>query len=393
LIDSNIEDCGMKCSCSERNLSRRNAFTLVELLVVIAIIGVMVGLLLPAVQAAREAARRMQCSNNMKQLGLALHNYHSAYNQFPYGSVKYERFTGGNIPTVSGALFMLPYLEMGNLLEAFDRDAKSVVALGSSVWQSPALQAAGPQSAFLCPSAAQAATPALSGISKCTYVFSIGDELWNNARPDVGESGFARGDIRGMFPPAWDTTNITAYRESKRTFASILDGTANTVAMSEVAAVPRFAIPSLTFDRQPAVKGGIAQTTVIYNGSRSLPGPCFNVPKSTTDPMQYATPADSWRGLIFGDGRTANSRFTTTLPPNGPSCAFNGGSEAWGTYAPSSEHQGGVQVLMCDGAVRFITDSIDSGNVNAVSVISGVSPYGLWGALGTPQGKETLALE
>jgi prepilin-type N-terminal cleavage/methylation domain-containing protein/prepilin-type processing-associated H-X9-DG protein len=383
----------MKRICTELNLRRRDGFTLVELLVVIAIIGVMVGLLLPAVQAAREAARRMQCSNNMKQLGLALHNYHSAYNQFPYGSVKYERVTGGSIPTVSGTLFLLPFIEMGNLLEAFDRDAKSVMAAGSNVWDSPVLQGAGPQPAFLCPSAAQASTPALNGISKCMYVFSIGDELWNNARPDVGEGGFARGDIRGMFPPAWDTTNLTAYRESKRTFASILDGTANTVAMSEVAAVPRFAVTGLTFDRQPAVKGGIAQTGAIYNGSRSLPGPCFNVPKNPNDPMQYATPSDSWRGLIFGDGRTANSRFTTTLPPNGPSCAFNGGSDAWGTFAPSSEHQGGVQVLMCDGAVRFITDSIESGNVNAVSVITGQSPYGLWGALGTPQGKETRSLE
>lgn len=380
----------MRCSRMGLVSRSRSAFTLVELLVVIAIIGVMVGLLLPAVQAAREAARRMQCSNNMKQLGLALHNYHSAYNQFPIGAVYYERYTGGAIPTVSAAMFLMPFLEMGSLYEAFDRDAKTA-AFGSSVWQSPSLQAAGPQSAFLCPSAAQATASALSGISKCTYVFSVGDELWHNGRPDSVEGGFARGDARSMFVPAWTTT--ASYRDARRAFSTVLDGTANTVAMSEVAATPRVAVTGLTFDRQPDVKGGIAQTGVIYNGSRSLPGPCFNVPKSAANPMHYATPTDTWRGLILGDGRTANNKFTTTLPPNGPSCAFNGGSDAWGTFAPSSEHQGGVQVLMFDGAVRFVTDSIDTGNVNAVSVVNGASPYGLWGALGSPQGKETLTLE
>lgn len=359
---------------------KRHGFTLVELLVVIAIIGVLVGLLLPAVQAAREAARRMQCSNNMKQLGLALHNYHSAYNQFPAGAVSFQGYSGGGSRPVSGAMFLMPFIEMSNLYEEFEQDAK-VAAPGSVPWDSPALQAAGPQSAFICPSAASGDATAFNGISKCLYVFSVGDEMWHNGRVDSQESSTtSRGDSRSMFLPALPT----AMRDSKRSFRDILDGTANTIAMSEVAGPPR---------EQAAVRGDVASFNGIYNGSRSLPGPCMNVPLEVNNPRQYLNGADVWRGLILGDGRTANNKFTTTLPPNAPSCAFGGGNDSWGTYAPSSEHQGGVQTLMFDGAVRFITDSIDSGDINAVSVTSGESPYGIWGALGTPRGGEVNTLE
>ncbi len=215
----------------------RSGFTLVELLVVIAIIGVMVGLLLPAVQAAREAARRMSCQNKVKQLGLALHNYHSAYDQIPAGAVWYEGYTFGSAAgtrCVSAAMFIMPFLEMGSLYEAFDSDAKRATP-GSAPWDSPSLRAAGPQSAFLCPSAQFADTPVLNGVSKCTYVFSVGDELWHNARMDSQESASSRGDIRSRFLPGLPTL----MRDSRRKFKDIVDGTANTVAMSEVAATPR----------------------------------------------------------------------------------------------------------------------------------------------------------
>src|SRR6056297_3670109 len=104
----------------------RTGFTLVELLVVIAIIGVLVGLLLPAVQAAREAARRMSCSNNMKQLGLALHNYHDTHNEFPYsvalsGSIESgSAAPGPNTRNHRGWLLILPFIEQQNLQEQLD---------------------------------------------------------------------------------------------------------------------------------------------------------------------------------------------------------------------------------------------------------------------------------
>ncbi len=360
---------------------RSAGFTLVELLVVIAIIGVMVGLLLPAVQAAREAARRMQCSNNLKQLGLALHNYHSAYDQFPAGAVWYHGYTwdsASGTRHVSASIFLMPFMEMGNLYDAIDNDARRATP-GSALWDSPSLRAAGPQSAFLCPSAQQADIPAFNGISKCHYVFSVGDELWHNARMDSQESGSSRGDIRSMFLPGLPTL----MRDSLRKFKDIADGTANTVAMSEVAGPPR---------ELAMIRGDVASFNGIHSGN-AFPGPCLNVPRSTTNPFEYATGADCWRGLILGDGRTINNKFTTTLGPNAPSCAFGGTNNSWGTYAPSSEHQGGVQTLMFDGAVRFVTDSINCGNVNAFQVTSGNSPYGIWGAMGSPQGKETVTLE
>ncbi|MCD0461438.1 DUF1559 domain-containing protein [Roseiconus lacunae] len=361
----------------------RQGFTLVELLVVIAIIGVLVGLLLPAVQAAREAARRMQCSNNMKQLGLALHNYHSAYKQFPAGAVWFEGYNGGmptQTRTVSAAIFIMPFLEMTALYEGFVEDAKQAPA-GSWPWESQTLRDAGPQSAFICPSAANADNPEYSTVSKNCYVFSVGDELWHNARTNSQEaSPIARGDFRSMFLPSLPDE----FNKTRRRFRDIIDGTSNTIAMSEVAATPRdFA----------TVKGDVAAFNGIYSGGTGVPGPCLNVPLQTDNPTEYLNGADCWRGLILGDGRTINNKFTTTLPPNSPSCAYGGGNNSWGTYAPSSQHSGGVQTLMFDGSVNFVTDSIDAGDPYANQVTSGESPYGIWGAMGTPQGKEVNELE
>lgn len=354
---------------------KAHAFTLVELLVVIAIIGVLVGLLLPAVQAAREAARRMQCSNHMKQLGLALQNYHSSYNQFPAGAVDFHGYSFGASRSVSAAMFIMPFMEMNSLYEAFVEDAKVAVP-ESGAWESPALQAAGPQSSFLCPSAANADGTAVNDVSKCHYVFSTGDAMWHNARNDSQESSSnSRIDSRSMFIP-----QIDGERNSKRRFRDLLDGTSNTIAMSEVAGTPR----DVAF-----VKGDVASFNGMYDGTTALPGPCLTAPLDVNNPRLYQTGADCWRGLILGDGRTINNRFTTTLPPNSYSCAYGGGNDSWGTYSPSSEHQGGVQTLMFDGAVRFITDSIDSGNLNARQVTSGQSPYGVWGAMGSPAGSET----
>ncbi|MFG0263423.1 MAG: DUF1559 domain-containing protein [Novipirellula sp. JB048] len=360
------------------DVRKTRGFTLVELLVVIAIIGVLVGLLLPAVQAAREAARRMQCSNNMKQLGLALHNYHSTYKQFPAGAVSFYNFDRPGAQVVSASIFLMPFMEMNSLYEGFEQDAKDV-SPGSGPWSSPTLQAAGPQAAFLCPSAANADSTEINGVSKCHYVFSTGDAMWHNARSDSQETNpTSRIDRRSMFVP-----QVNGERSSVRRFRDCLDGTSNTIAMSEVAAPPR---------DLAVVKGDVASFNGMYDGTSAKPGPCLTAPLDPNNPKLYQSGADCWRGLILGEGRTVNNRFTTTLPPNSYSCAYGGSNDSWGTFAPSSEHPGGVQSLMFDGAVRFVTDSIDSGNLNAHQVTSGVSPYGVWGAMGSPAGGETITL-
>tara|TARA_A100001391_G_scaffold30896_1_gene16534 strand:- start:588 stop:1679 length:1092 start_codon:yes stop_codon:yes gene_type:complete len=357
----------------------RSGFTLVELLVVIAIIGVLVGLLLPAVQAAREAARRMQCSNNMKQLGLAIHNYHSAYDQLPVGATHFQGYSGPypDYPHVSAAIFLLPFLEMGNLYQGIEQDAKNA-APGSSIWSSPTLQNAGPQGAFLCPSAPNATNSEYSTVSKCLYVFSTGDAMWHNNRTDAQEGGStSKIDSRSMFVNALEAS----MRSSRRAFRDCTDGLSNTIAMSEVTGAPR---------EQALVKGDVGRASALYNGSTAIPAACLTV-ALTEDRIQYQTGIDCWRGLILGDGRAVNNRFTTTLSPNSPSCAYSDSNYTWGTFAPTSYHQGGVQALMLDGSVQFITDSIDAGNANAAQVRSGTSPYGIWGAMGSPQGSETTS--
>ncbi|MFG0261659.1 MAG: DUF1559 domain-containing protein [Novipirellula sp. JB048] len=367
----------------KRNLSKPSSgFTLVELLVVIAIIGVLVGLLLPAVQAAREAARRMQCSNNLKQLGLAIHNYHSAYNQLPAGAThfhgyNYDTQTPKRNPKVSGIMFLMPFLEMGSLYEGFEQDAKA--ARGLDPWGSATLRAAGPQAAFICPSAANGDSPAYNNISKCLYVFSVGDGMYHNYQSDAeATSSHAKVDSRSM----WVNGRESDMRSSKRRFRDVLDGLSRTIAMSEVTGVTQ----------KELVRGGVAALPAIYNGTTATPGPCLTVPMSA-DRLTYTNHVGVWRGLILVDGRTINNRFTTTLAPNSPSCAYSASNHAWGTFAPTSYHPGGVQALMFDGAVRFVTDSINTGNVNAPQVTSGKSPYGVWGAMGTPRGNETESLD
>ena len=98
--------------------SKRSAFTLVELLVVIAIIAILIALLLPAVQAAREAARRLQCSNNLKQIGVALHNYHSTFNTFPFGRTSGDGWSGTG--SSMGLIMLLPYIERSDLYDRYD---------------------------------------------------------------------------------------------------------------------------------------------------------------------------------------------------------------------------------------------------------------------------------
>lgn len=393
---------------------QRPAFTLVELLVVIAIIGVLVGILLPAVQAAREAARRMSCSNNFKQVGLALHNYHSAYKNLPmhiggtyhprenaaYNGADRHRAT--NRFNLSFLVGLTSFMEQQTLWEqisnpyAFDVDGQTVV--------SPSWPAMGPGPAeptyrpwlaqiptLRCPSDPGTGTPSLG---RTNYAACYGDSSdwvetgytrWDNNAgrwvSDATQAIRARGSCRGVFVPRIFTG-----------FKDIQDGLANTIACGEIA--------TDLGDRDVRTSAhlfsgwgpvGVHSNPRICQVDRDPDRPLF-----WDDSFTNIGSDQERRGYRWADGRPLYSGFNTALPPNNEVCL--GANANSGGHAPaSSRHPGGVHVLMADGAVRFVSDSIEAGDSTSPVVTSSraglPSPYGLWGALGTRASKEVIDQE
>lgn len=346
---------------AERTRSRRQGFTLVELLVVIAIIGILVGLLLPAVQAAREAARRMSCSNNLKQLGLAMHNYHDTYNSLPYG----QRSDWGNISgrRYSGFVGMLPFMEQQPLYNQIAGDGFMPVP-----WDGGYLPWKAEIPTFLCPSDRDLEPRGGWDTERTNYMFSRGDTTWDH-NDWAGNGG--RG-LRGMFTGA----------SRQFDFADVTDGLSNTLAMSE---------RTLGQNGLNVLDGG----TAIRLGSgfrNNNPAECL---AQVGPARRYLGEVRHWTGLRWMDGAPAFTGCTTVLGPNTASCTQNDWDGEDGIYEPMSRHPGGVHGLMGDGAVRFITETIDTGNrslppPDAPGQPNAMSPYGVWGALGSKGGGETV---
>ena len=380
--------------------SRRLGFTLVELLVVIAIIGVMVGLLLPAVQAAREAARRMSCGNNFKQIGLGIHNYHAAYDRMPKQGTgpKAMNQTGNwwaestfQHEHLSALVGLLPFIEQQALWEQvsnqFVNGAVTFPAYGYTPWKGINDNIANARlytpwyteiSAFRCPSDPGIGLPAGG---RTNYAVCYGDAIskmengiYTDDTQRVRDETTFRAVSRGCFGP------FAQYR-----FRDVLDGLANTICMGE--------INTSLGDNEISSSTRIAGT-VIDN-----PLACRGL-ISTTRPRFWNGGANNDRGFCWAEVVPAYTQMNTILPPNSEVCAVANNSAWGGTYSPSSRHQGGCHVLMADGAVKFVTDSIAAGNSGAGTVIAGgtgarapgsQSPYGLWGALGTRATKETIS--
>ncbi len=331
------------------SLRSRRAFTLIELLVVIAIIAILIALLLPAVQQAREAARRSSCKSNLKQFGIALHNYHDTFGALPYRSG--GPATAGN--RLSGMVSLLPYIEQANVFEAIyagDNSGGVPVPWG---WDTDSGAIPNPYTTEItvlnCPS--NPAHSSTDSVGKHAYHFSAGDS-WN-----VNSS-----NPRGLFGLG-----------SSVKFRDVTDGTSNTIAMTE----RRFPVNSNDVGR-----------TARDGGNHTVPNDCAAEFNAATG--QYVGSHADWSGRRWPDGGGGFSAVNTCLPPNGPQCAHNNHDAQNGFYTASSFHTGGVQVVMTDGAVRFISENIDAGNQGTASPTSGVSPYGVWGALGSKAGGEVL---
>lgn len=354
-------------------LVRRRAFTLIELLVVIAIIAILVALLLPAVQQAREAARRSQCKNNLKQLGIAIHNYHDVFSAAPLGSTIAGGGGNNQIRRFSAHLGLLPFTDNANL---FDETMNHLMVPGGDTasWNNnvPAVRAKLPN--ILCPSDPASTIDAVK--AKTNYLFSHGDNAWDQNPAWNGNGG--RG-IRGFFT----CIRNDGQGGGPRRFRDVTDGLSNTVMMGE-----RIVAQA----GSNSIHNG-ATTTTVSQGGRRNPSLCLASvnPDGTYISLGNGTGA-RLAGVRAFDGAPPFTTVNTIIGPNGPSCKHqnNNAHDRDGVFTMSSRHAGGVHTLMGDGTVRFISDSIDTGDLTQQPVTGGPSPYGVWGALGSINGSEEL---
>ncbi len=405
----------------------RSGFTLVELLVVIAIIGVLVGLLLPAVQAAREAARRMSCSNNFKQIGLGIHNYHSAFKQLPNqgtgthvaawtgGRDVWDQNPGGDLSSnmrLSYMVGILPFVEQQALWEmisnphGFNSDGTP---------RTPPWQAFGPYPTrvqyppyatevptFRCPSDPGVGLPSLG---RTNYACCEGDSSVGSRDPYLNIDEFGS-DPTVTFPYSPDTSHANQTRNSNRgmfvnhkemKFRDVLDGLANTVMGGEIATDlgdndNRTALPLDRPGHAAPNEKNQCRLNPSYGKQFADPArPRFWLPAGLVVNVTQG------RGYRWHDFFPVYTQMTTVLPPNSVLCSEASDNRDL-VSSPSSRHQGGCHVLMGDGAVVFITDSIEAGDSTAPQVdgragstpVGSMSPYGLWGALGSRASKETI---
>ncbi len=323
-------------------LRPRRGFTLIELLVVIAIIAVLIALLLPAVQAAREAARRSQCVNNLKQLGLALHNYHDTVGALPWA----YGYTGWN--DWSGHVLLLPYLEQTPLYNATNFATGGANPGGMNVTVQTTKV-----NVFLCPSDVDRLT---SGQGHNNYMFNSGSTVNSLYAPDQ-----FRGPGASV---AQGGTNCTPFVIG---FRDIIDGLSNTAGFSE---------------RNKGVGTGNpvdqlkpSSTFFKSNGptsSGSIPNDFYTVCNSTAtiNGGSAAVGHDS-SGQMWHAGFPADVRYNHIMPPNTWSCAYTGQWNAFGAYNASSRHPGAVNVLYMDGGVRSAKNTIATTVWWAVGSVAG----------------------
>lgn len=294
----------------------QQAFTLVELLVVIAIIGILVALLLPAVQAAREAARRSECSNNMKQLALGIHNYHDTYKSFPYGT------TQGRISYLAR---MLPYVEQSALYDRIDFNVSYNAPQNLPVLNTHI-------AAFLCPSDSDNLPTNLGG--RNNYYGNSGfDILHGVPSTDPADPNSSLPPCNGVFVP-----------ERVIKFADIRDGTSHTACLSEK--IKGDGSNAISSPRSDTFRPGTYPTT---------PDEAFEQCR-TMDVTNLSLQGVSNVGAPWLYAYHSTSRYYHVTPPNGRSCMYPPGRIA---TTAGSYHPGGVNVALCDGSVRLVSQTVD----------------------------------
>lgn len=390
----------------------RVAFTLIETLVVIGIIGILVSISIPAVQMAREAMRRSQCADQLRQIGLAMHHYHATYRKFPMhgggtaerGGTRLTPDSQSNHHRLSYAVAILPMLQQQALWETISHPVtndKGTVfpPMGPAPWfnATPSAEVIGTYEpwnvnvpALLCPTEGTI----LGSGGSLNYAACLGDGIAEVGcafgKPQYRSGGdaspvrFDDATKRGMF------ANWHAFG-----FVDCSDGTSHTLLLGEISTSgPAGDRRSHAVYRIP----DIADRPDICMATLDEARPGFFIPSLESER----------RGTRWSDAALVISAFTTVLPPNGPSCTqipVSGAHANWfgGILSSASLHPSGANVCMVDGSVRFVTESINCDSENAVpsSVYMGnaanppgsQSPFGIWGAMGTRANHETVAGE
>ncbi|MDR2115161.1 MAG: DUF1559 domain-containing protein [Planctomycetaceae bacterium] len=348
---------------------------------VIAIIGVLIALLLPAVQAAREAARRMTCTNHLKQISLSAHNFHDTHQRFP---AYFSDPLAKGINRRNHFFVLLPFIEQQAMYDAAVTSSLSPTTGDNG-------QSIRPITTLLCPSDSEStgwnANGYESGNIKTSYVGSLAD------LPTVIFDGSLAFHIR-----AWLESALRP-----RDFSSITDGTSNTVMHSE----------HLINDALSATDAGgnykRRTARVTGGGYWNPPQNCLQLKGSGgeyLDPTQVICYTWHANGMRAFDNMLPITAFHTVLPPNSPSCNYTGNFNE-GIVSATSAHSGGVNVSFLDGSVTFISETIHVANLTTVAdtvanVVarsydrdSGLSAppvsYGLWSELGSINGGETAS--
>jgi prepilin-type N-terminal cleavage/methylation domain-containing protein len=297
---------------SSRRSQRSRGFTLIELLVVIAIIAILIALLLPAVQQAREAARRTQCKNNLKQLGIAMHNYHDVHNKFPVG--QYSCCWG------TWMVAILPYIEQAQLFSLYQNSGGND-ATGPRYGAAPnsTLVTNRRLSALSCPSDKESRP--FGNLTSHNYVVNFGN------------TSLGQGTVNGVAFSGAPFANLSAFG-----FRDVVDGTSTTLLMAEV----------------------------LQGEGSDLRG--FSWWGDASQFSTYLTPNSNLPDRIY------TAFYCNDQPGKNLPCAV-ATSTAPTMFAARSNHKGGVQVVLCDGSSRFISENID---------------LNTWRSLGTARGQEVL---
>jgi prepilin-type N-terminal cleavage/methylation domain-containing protein/prepilin-type processing-associated H-X9-DG protein len=389
-----------------RSLRRRRGFTLIELLVVISIIGVLIALLLPAVQSARESARRGQCLNNLKQLGLAVQSYLNTANVFPAQTLDNVIPPGGTGGTLQWftpwTAALLPNIEQQVLFNAINFSVP-MLELNAPIYGANTTVGLISISTLLCPSESLAKTPSftISGSSPNGFTgqLAVTSYAGNYGGPAIikacsGSIIPVKGNNLAFLLMAAGGETAPATGGPVR-IQAVTDGASNTALFSEhllaFTTTPGTTDPSVTPGGTNGKRGVFATSVKVVLDQGSAPNAqaflaaCKGLP-ATTHATTAAAFGAHW--LLSLDYATANNAYSHVMPPNGISCTgaqtatSSISNPQWGgigaAITATSNHPGGVNVGFCDGSVKFVRDSVD---------------ITTWWGLGTRNGRELISAD